>query len=282
MVEENGRVFSGIESKEGEKNRPKVIVVYGQHGISEEIAKTVAERLRHSSLKLRTNFTLVQHSEGLDYLDAYRAVTEKNKLGSKEFNQAFLEDMYSRVAKAHSLICELAKSNPDAVIIDIHDSLSGCKLFPIEGLALRTGLGWHENQKLEEMVREILPLRGKRRGKNFFGFGVFIAKDPKQGNIGIYPPNCVVLEIFVNPFLFEYLAAEEGVTEKALLGVRELRKVKFSKNGPEVATKFRVRIENEITKYTRILESVIPVIARYFQENIDFTDPKWIQTIQSF
>jgi hypothetical protein len=245
----------GRENGQELLGKPEVLIIFGHHAKNEAVAKDVASGLGSTSVSLKTDLSLYEQPSGLCYVDAYFKAKSEFDPKTREFREAYLKYREEFLKKGYEFSYGLARAHPDGVVIDVHETPADL-FFPYdEGVHIGI-VGVDEDvRELKELVREVVPM-GKD-GKYFFP--VIVEKHGVLKDVSDAPEcpsNYVTLELLTKPSLYENIAEAQSANIDYSHMRMETRVLKEGRSADLVF---------EQAKYRRMLELVIPVVAKYIK-----------------
>lgn len=247
---------SGREGGQELCEKPEVFIIFGHHAKNEAIAKDVASGLGSTSVSLGTDLSLYEQPSGLCYVDAYFKAKSEFDPKTKEFQEAYLKYREEFLKKGYEFSYGLARANPGVVVIDIHETPADL-FFPHEE-GIHVGIVGTDKDvtELKKLIDEVVPM-GK---DDKYFFPVIVEKHgvlKDVSNAPGCPPNYVALELLTKPSLYENIAESDSATLDYSHSRMETRVLKEGTSADLVF---------EQAKYRRVLELVIPVVAKYMKD----------------
>lgn len=253
--------------------KPGIIVLYGMHGINEEIAARAVERLKTSSITRRTEPEFKRWNTGMDYVDAFEWARRESPDNNDTLLEKYKRRFKSSAIEASRRRVEIATQNNNKLVIDVHATPANIDQseFVEQGLILDVGdpslvLG------LKSELNKVLLHSADGNPRFFIEVRPLTLKDGTVTDFAllerIHPKNLVVLEIIGNYDVYDCVEGG-GVgslwDNKTKAGLHRLKDVSRIAN-QEQRLELMGRISRETNRYCRLLEVVLPVIARFYQE----------------
>lgn len=251
---------------EPQSDKPKLLIVYGHHGINEELAKRTAERVIQA-LKTKTDLIPFEEPQGLDYVDAYEAASARAKPEEANFGKIYEEESLKRLREGHLLGINLARNNPDRLVVNIHATPAGTPGLPKEGMAFETGLAQKQASQLKQTLMTVLPsgskdslflhLTSNSRFRKVFG------DKPVD-----FPQNYVIIELLQDYSVYNPLLQRDEAQVSHWSKAGEIHRLKRPESQTDLGRKLALagKINNEVAKYARLLEVVLLKAAEFYSQ----------------
>lgn len=243
---------------------PKNIgIIAGHHANGEDIAYSTATRLirffksrfSNQSGHRSENLGVFEHPSGRSYADAYRRAIQMEGNIAENYKAIIYDSQRVGYAESYAE----ANRNPDKLYFDIHDAQNGGDFGGNEGILLHLPRGMSEEQA-RRAIRLSFPAVQNSNLKAYMDFPIYFIKDEDvkdREGVGDFPPNYVVVELLTPRNLFDFPAAEANL--RSDFAQRTAIKTLKEENRREA--------DQEVLKFTRILERIVPAIEYSWRVN---------------
>ena len=234
----------------------EVGIIFGQHANGENIAAAVGQRLK-SIFAGFPGVHYFEHPAGGSYTDAFLDAAKEADLHSAAFGEKYHSEMDGRTQQNRQEIIEFAKQHPDIPIIDIHESC--LRDFPSESVSVHVNKDTIDPARLKELATAAFPAVRAPENK-YLGFLLSVEDLAAAGfkDENNLPPNYIVVEIYTPPELYDFPADSSFLLRGEGQPIRTLK--------PLDSVSDKAAYQAEVTKYTRILERIIPAIEMAYRE----------------
>lgn len=261
-------VVDQLGNKEYEPGE-KTVLLYGQHRRKEVVAYEVARRTsKFSLLNKNGGLISVEYPEGYDYNDAYDEAKKQTENSSPQYYKIRdrFHEIYKQITdeaiRVRNSTCEL---NPDKLVADIHETTN----FTQEESEARTNeihfitsLSEDQVSLLNEELSNIFP-----QAEDVNGYGSVIRLVAKQVDEDdterVLPKNYVAVELMTRgDDIYDKVANKERMYDVGF-DERESYLHRVKKDGNP-----NLGINREAAIYTRLVEKVLPVVEKFYVDNV--------------
>lgn len=261
LLKQGEKLFSGLG----------IVLIVGQHGVTEEVGTRAAERLRNSELGKKFAIDIVSFPEGYDYTDAYRAA-KRREVAGEDLVEAFTDEEERRFTEGMDAVFELAKQHPEKLFINVHCTPGD---FGNLETSVREGIEYNvlfyslagdfrsKTKAIHNNRRLITELENELKG-------ALPKSDPQLVNVvspfhswkfqADYPQNLVIVELYIDyrgiaDEVAPEIAGEDG-------GLLVPKRVVDYKNDDKII--LMQKREREIAKGNRLLRLTLPILADFY------------------
>jgi hypothetical protein len=260
--------FAKIVDKKEFEPGEKTVMLYGQHRRKEVVAFEVARRIsKFSLLRKNSDMLAIEYPEGADYNDAYdeaKKVTENNSPKYYEIQKEYTRIITKKSDEAEILRNRTCELNSDRVVVDIHET-TDMNRETIESrrneIVFLTSLSESDLEKLNNEISKVFPdVEDLTESRSLLSLrAVGYAKTTDR----VFPKNSVTVELITSGHdIYTKVANDERIYDVGT-DVREKDLLRVKPDGNP-----NVGINREATIYARLLERVLPIVEKYYIENV--------------